>query len=453
MKKKLLAFFLTLLFLTNTLMPVYGYNDFSQEQYINVRLTRPIKNKDSIKLYSQDGFSLYTKDRYPREIEYFDANYLNINLYNGEIIITDNNNLYYMADYEDVVIGSASRRNSQIKVEETPYRGYIFFDTSGGELVVINYISLEEYLYGVVAREMPASFNIEALKAQAIASRTYSLYNVNKHKGEGYNLCDTTHCQVYGGIDGEHENTNRAVDESRGMVIEYNNQVINSVYHANSGGHTRDSKEAWGGDLPYLRGVEDRYSEGVSSSTWSYSISPFQLLKNMEASGINIGFPLDIELVERTPAARVKRIKVIGQYGEKILNEDQYKAVFGAGNFRTTWFSIYRGMSNIEQDLYGIGAQSSHAEDININRAYVIRGGLGNSLLCRQEINIIDKGGIKKFEGGEILSGADFILQGKGYGHGVGMSQWGAASMANEGFDYGEIVKHYYRGVEINRIY
>lgn len=453
MKRKLMAFFLILLFITNGPILVYGYNNFSQEKYINVRLTRPIKNKDSIKLYSPDGFSLYTKDSHLREIEYFDTNYLDINLYNGEIIITDNNNLYYMSDYEDMVIGSANKRSSQIRLEDSFYRGYIFFDTNGRELVAINYISLEEYLYGVVAREMPATFNIEALKAQAIASRTYSLYNIDKHKGEGYNLCDTTHCQVYGGIDGEHENTNRAVDESRGRVIEYNQQIINSVYHANSGGHTRDSKEAWGGDLPYLRGVRDRYSEGVASSTWSYSISPFQLFKNMEDNGIKIGFPLDIEIVERSPADRVEKIKIIGQYGEKTLNEGQYKEVFGAGNFRTTWFSIYREVGNIEKDLYGIGGQFSYAKDININRSYVITEDFGKRLIGRREVNIIGKHGIKSLEGGDILSGSDFILQGKGYGHGVGMSQWGAASMAKQGFDHEEIIKHYYRDVEVNRIY
>ncbi len=99
---------------------------------------------------------------------------------------------------------------------------------------------------------MPASFNIEALKAQAIAARTYTLHNINKHSGEGFNLCDTTHCQVYGGMDGEYESTNRAVNETRDMVIKHNGEIIDALYHSNSGGDILGIQRRLGGVITFL---------------------------------------------------------------------------------------------------------------------------------------------------------------------------------------------------------
>ena len=454
MKKKSLIVFLILFTLINLFDINYANGISSKPKYINIKLSRPIKNKYSINLYSEEGFSIYYKDNLSREIEDLNANNLRINLVNGELIISNEyEDLFYLEDYEDIVIGSSNGHNSIIKVEDNYYRGYIFFKTHGNEIIPINYLSLEEYLYGVIPREMPAYFNMEALKAQAIASRTYALHNINKHIGEGYNLCDITHCQVYGGMAGEHERTNKAVDETYGMVIEYYGEIIDAVYHSNSGGHTRDSKEVWGGYLPYLIGVEDKYSEGVTNSNWSFSINSSELSKRLINNGIDIGYPLKIEVVERTPSGRVLRIKVLGQYGEEILSESQYKQIFGANNLRTTWFSIEREGEFNEKNFYVVDYNSPSPRTININNSYVIHNVTESKLLDINRLSIIDKNKISTIDNRKNLSNGDFVIYGKGFGHGVGMSQWGANGMANEGYDFYEILKHYYTDVDINQIY
>src|SRR5699024_6748175 len=120
----------------------------------------------------------------------------------------------------------------------------------------------------------------------------------------------------------------------------YNGEIIDALYHSNSGGHTRDSKEAWGNHLPYLIGVEDRFSEATTASTWSFSITASELNRNLINNGINVGSPLNIDIVERSPSGRVTKIKVIGQNGEATLTESQIRQVLDANNLRTTWFSI-----------------------------------------------------------------------------------------------------------------
>ena len=127
-------------------------------------------------------------------------------------------------------------------------------------LTVINRLLIDEYLYGVVPEEMPASWNIEALKAQAVAARTFALYDKldRKHTQEGFDVCVTTDCQVYGGMDSEAATTNKAIDATKGEVIVYLNQPICSVFHAASGGQTDDSINVWNVNVPYLRAVEDK---------------------------------------------------------------------------------------------------------------------------------------------------------------------------------------------------
>lgn len=453
MKKKALVFILAL-FLLTTWGSIYIVGASIDSEYINVRLTNPIKNKVSINIYSRDGFAIYNKDNLSRKVRELDTNFLNIGLHGGEIVLSyGDQDFFNLSNGDNLLIGSANDSNSIVKVEDNTYRGYLSLKTNGRELILINYISLEEYLYGVVPREMPASFNMDALKAQAIASRTYTLYNINKHRGEGFNLCDTTHCQVYGGMEGEHERTSRAVEETYGLVAQYNGQIIDSVYHSNSGGRTRDSEEVWGGYLPYLRGVDDPFSEGVTSSTWSFSISANDLYQRLRNNGINIGMPLNMEVVERTVSGRVKTIKIVGEYGEKILSESMYKQVLGAGNFRTTWFSILGdGASTVSWEYYTLDASGS-SKLTSIKDSYVIDGSLNNSLLNHGKISVMDQDGVTTLDMEEVFRVDKFIISGKGFGHGVGMSQWGANTMGNKGYDFSSILKHYYTGVEINKIY
>lgn|SRR5574344_1558955 len=135
------------------------------------------------------------------------------------------------------------------------YRGQIIIENFGGQLVVMNNLPLEDYLLGVVPAEMPSSWSYEALKAQAIAARSYAIANRGKHASHGYDLKDTPEDQAYGGASAERSSTNSAVIETKGVVITYNQRVIPAFYSASAGGHTLNASDVWNKDLPYLKSV------------------------------------------------------------------------------------------------------------------------------------------------------------------------------------------------------
>lgn len=145
--------------------------------------------------------------------------------------------------------------NGFCSVKQKWYRGEFILKAVNGNLTVINNLNLEDYLRGVVPSEMPSKWNFEAQKAQAIAARSYAIANLNKRGSRGYDLKDTPEDQTYGGASSETSQTNRACDETRGIVITYDQKVIPAYYSASAGGHTINSGDVWAKDLPYLRAV------------------------------------------------------------------------------------------------------------------------------------------------------------------------------------------------------
>lgn len=145
------------------------------------------------------------------------------------------------------------------------YRGALIVENRGGNIVVINDLPLEDYILGVVPSEMPSKWNYEALKAQAIAARSYAIANRGKRASRGYDLKDTPEDQAYGGASSETYSTNKAVIETKGIVVTYNKKVIPAYYSASAGGHTVNSGQVWNKDLPYLRAVPS-FDEGISKN-------------------------------------------------------------------------------------------------------------------------------------------------------------------------------------------
>lgn len=160
---------------------------------------------------------------------------------------------FYQIYSDNVVLKPAS--GGFISAKKKWYRGYLIIQNRGQKLTVINNVDMEDYLKGVVPSEMPSSWEIEALKAQAIAARSYAIANLGKRGSLGYDLKDTPEDQAYGGASAETSRTNTAVDETSGLVLTYNYKVISAFYSASAGGQTINAKEAWGSDLPYIRSV------------------------------------------------------------------------------------------------------------------------------------------------------------------------------------------------------
>lgn len=160
---------------------------------------------------------------------------------------------FYQIYSDNVVLKPAER--GFVSAKNRWYRGILIIQNKNQKLTVINDVNMEDYLKGVVPSEMPSSWELEALKAQAVAARSYALANLGKRASLGFDLKDTPEDQAYGGATAETAKTNNAVDETSGLVLTYNYKVVSAFYSASAGGHTVNSKQVWGSDLPYIRAV------------------------------------------------------------------------------------------------------------------------------------------------------------------------------------------------------
>ena len=195
------------------------------------------------------------------------------------------------------------------------YRGdiEIDIDKEHRKLNVINIIGIEEYLYGVLKKEISPRWPAEALKTQAIAARTFAIFNMNKYIDKGYNICASTNSQAYGGVNHEDPLTNKAVDETRGVIMTYKGKPINAVYHSDSGGYTEDSENVWGSFLPYLRSVKSKFEEKVFPPyhTWTCSIDEKDLTKKLQKQGYTINSVVSIEPVNKSETGRISELDFI----------------------------------------------------------------------------------------------------------------------------------------------
>jgi len=191
--------------------------------------------------------------------------------------------------------GAADNDTGVITINNKEYRGKIQpTRVNGGSIIPVNAVSIEEYLYGVVPSEMSPSYAEEALKAQAVAARTYAIKKMDMkvHENKGYDLCDGTHCQSYKGKSAEFPATNAAVDATKGLVIYHKGEPIEAVFFASSGGYTENSEDIWTAPLPYLKAVPDVYE--VDTNTWTKKITATQLTNLTSAKGDNIGQVTDM---------------------------------------------------------------------------------------------------------------------------------------------------------------
>lgn len=220
------------------------------------------------------------------------------------------------------------------------YRGCLRFAVNGTVMTAVNVVDLEEYLYGVIPAEMPASYGEEALKAQTLAARTYAMTKLNAHKSSGYELCDTINCQVYKGYSGEDSKTNAVVDETEGEIICYNGTPIEAVFSASTGGYTENSENVWNSVVPYLRAVPEVGEYG--NNTWTKTLTLSQLDSLLSAKGENIGSAQDIVITKISTGGRVQEMKIVGTSGSVTLTKENIRTYFSGacGSLPSKMFTI-----------------------------------------------------------------------------------------------------------------
>ena len=294
-------------------------------------------------------------------------------------------------------------RKPWLEMNNASYRGRLRIERAGGgRLKAINIVPIEDYVRGVVGNEMFA--HGAACKVQAVISRTFAMYVRDverKHRSDGFDICTTGHCQVYGGVDSERPLVDEAVDATRGEILTYRGRPIFAAYHANAGGMTQPVDEAWPGSIrknfPYLRSVESPYDAAAGrlhGYDWCYhwrrEIKAAEIGKRLRARGKNIGDVRDLVVKRRTSTGRVRELEVLGSRGHtRLRRPSEVRAVL-------------------------------------------------NTPSPRLEIRKI---------------GSAFEVIGWGRGHGVGLSQHGALGMSKAGYTREQILGHFYRGVALTSDY
>lgn len=342
-----------------------------------------------------------------------------------------------------------------LSINKKTYRGAITasLDNDRRRLSVLNVLPVEYYLYGVVAKEVIPLWPDEAVKAQAVAARSFAMYAINNNRNEFYDVRSNDMGQVYGGIAAEHANTNKIVDMTRGVVVTYNDNPIQAFFHSCSGGYTESAVNVWGNDVPYLQPVVD-YDKDSPNYSWNKTFTRDDIQKALEQSGYKVGILEGIRLSARKKApagwssdrgtsGRVKKITIKGKTGSVTLEGNKLRSIL---NLPSTLFDITVGLNR--PDYIDVPILNSYGMPVGEKKINI-----------KQDKRSRNAGTMGDYHYLSNVKDEKIYFVGNGWGHGLGMSQWGARGMsmlpeARKKKDYYKtILKHYYKGTNIERIY
>jgi len=326
-----------------------------------------------------------------------------------------------------------------------------------GQLQAVNHLPLETYLISVVGSEMPTAWPQAALQAQAVAARTYALSALRPDAV--YDLKATVASQAYRGFASETDSTRQAVSTTRGQVLMQDGRLIQAVFHSSSGGVTEDSGQVWSRQLPYLVSVPD-FDDGSPVSRWHLRLEPEQLRRQFrETDGV-----MRIDVLATSHSGRVKRARVIGPAGVLELSGAELRQRLGLRSTLVTFqlqpvseaFSPMPPSGPIDRAVrQTLAARLAAATTPTAVGSVVVDSATGQLMTPAPLLGgqappspppALDPGSQPVTAS---LPAYALLIDGRGFGHGVGMSQWGAFAMARQGVPYDRILRHYYRGVEL----
>lgn len=375
------------------------------------------------------------------------------------IVVTGTNNIIFQYDslaLEEPLIVAPDITG--VAMPETYFKGYRYtgyFEYTRRDqnnITVVNLENIQNYVKGILPYEMSASWHIEALKAQALAARSYAVRHIGSHKSSGFDICNTDHCQVYRGRNRANDNSDRAVDETYGEYVTYDGKICDTVYSASSGGATEDVENVWGTKVDYLRGVFDVYEDlsQASDGVWSYTTTNALLSDYLRQKGYPNDGIVDFYISQYTRMGNVMEITYVDTKGKEIrINRmDRVRSFLGDKN-KSARFSINGKVTG----LTAVNGEGRRTDMGNESVWAVGADGVPQQLLLNSSVYIMSAQGavtLPTIEQTNIEKGT-YIVNGTGNGHSVGMSQQGARSMAELGFTYQQIIQFYYTGVTITR--
>ncbi len=279
-------------------------------------------------------------------------------------------------------------RNGDITVNTLTVAGRVTIKRQNGKLIAINELPLEDYVKGVVPHEMSATWHREALKAQALAARTYALSKIRQNSKKDFDVVASTKDQVYKGRAGADGPAGRATDETRGQVLVYRNEPITAFFFSTSAGPTEDAMDVWSIDLPYLKGVDCPFDMNSPYFQWRTDVWLPLLEQRLREEGFPVGVIAGLSPASYTKAGRVSHVRILHSDGELHVKGEELRRVLG-----------YTVLASTQFDFEVVGFQLQ--------------------------------------------------FTGRGAGHGVGLCQWGAKELAEKGYSADTIVRYYYPGAEV----
>lgn len=330
-----------------------------------------------------------------------------------EICSSDGHMLESLSDGNSYAI---TADNGVITVNGRGYRGTMEIWSEGGKIKLINVLPLDHYLYSVLPSEIYPSWGEEALKTTAVAARSFCLANISgKHNSDGFDVCATTHCQMYKGANYEDSRTSRAVDETSGEVLTYGGKIISAMYSANNGGYTEGTENIWTAKLPYYVSKPDPYTP---EDIWQVTYTPEEVEEKLKERGEDIGKVTDIVIEKTAKSGRVTSLTIIGTLGRYNIKKDAIRSLF---NLRSTMFTVEKTGTKTSSLINAIKTMEKES-GVNLASDYYTE---------KETV---------------------FLFDGMGFGHGAGISQWGCKYMADIGKTYREILEYYYEGTQITNI-
>ncbi len=290
--------------------------------------------------------------------------------------------------YHVNVLSSTGNSSTQKAKNEWSVRGPVDIQRTPSGLAIINRINLEIYVAGVVSGEVSPKWPHEALKAQAVAARTYVLYKQVVNKDQPFDVFASVQDQVYHGHAARQKSVLQAVEETQGQVVTYEGRPIYAAYSSTAAGPTEDALYVWALDLPYLKGVDCPFDEQAPRYNWRTAFTFEYLERQLRKEGYQVGTIATLTPYTFTPSGRVDRVRLLHSRGEIILRGQDLRRIVGYSKIFSTNFSIKSIGSEVE-------------------------------------------------------------VVGHGAGHAVGMCQWGMREMAQLGYDYQSILRHYYPGTTL----
>ncbi|WP_455611465.1 SpoIID/LytB domain-containing protein [Cloacibacillus porcorum] len=386
--------------------------------------------------------------------------------------------------------------SSLIIIDGVSYHGSILFEASGSGFNIVNQVDVEQYLKGVLKDEMSPAWPVEALKAQAVLARTYTLSSKKHGK---YDLCAQVHCQSYSGVAGESPAIDEAVSATGGELLKYGGSVAQVFYYGDSGGFSASSRAVWGKDIPYLQARPDPVSYSSPNARWQTTLSMQQISSSLAAAGIQVGSISSIRPYSRDESGRVQQLEINGSGGRKLVTGNQFRLAVGAGVVKSTLFEFGAGTvytpqatppsapQSTAQRSYPVITDRSTMPEKDVDKLYWMTQ---NKIFTVQElVSMIGKEkdypkfiaeGEARMSGKKLpaapvrqpaaqpvyntaagapqlsmngASGSSVTISGRGSGHGVGMPQWTAKALAEAGWSYRQILEYYFPGTALERGY